>query len=204
MDRKNTDEPKERNLHMNMKLKTLAAALPAFAVLLVTLVAAPAAQAQSTTPLTLTLTPAGQAGPAPSTFHFTGTLANTTTSIVFLNGDTLTFNGPANGLGLDDSPFFNNAPASLGAMGSGSDTYTGGFFDVTVDSSAAPGTYLGTFVILGGADANAQDTVASTDFSVTVTPSSTPEPSQWAAFALGVLGLAGLTLRARRRTARSL
>jgi MYXO-CTERM domain-containing protein len=186
---------------MNRKLKTFASALPAFAALLAALVSAPAAHAQ----LTLTLTPAGQAGPVPNTFYFIGTLSNPTANEVFLNGDSPTFNGPTGSPGLDDNPFFNNAPLSLMAAGSTdsngnpTDSFTGEFFDVTVDSSAAQGTYEGTFAILGGADANAQDTVATEDFSVTVTPSSAPEPSQWAAFGVGVLGLAGLALRARRR-----
>lgn len=126
------------------QLKAFAFALPACAALLA---AAPAAHAQ----LTLTLTPASQAGPAPSTFDFTGTLTNPTANEVFLNGDSPTFNGPGT---IDGNPFLNNAPLSLGPAGSGSDTYTGSFFDVTLNASAQPGTYFGTFAVLGGPTAS--------------------------------------------------
>lgn len=150
--------------------------------------------------LTLTLTPASQAGPAPSTFHFTGTLSNPTASEVFLNSDSLTFNGPAST--LDDSPFLNNAPLSLGPAGSGSDTYTGGFFDVTLNSSAAPGTYFGTFEVLGGPTASDQNIVASEDFSVTVTSAPVPEASSPVGLGLLLaLGMGGMALGARRKAA---
>lgn len=180
-----------------MKLST---SLAASAALLACLAGAPAARAQTT----LTLTPAAQAGSPGSTLFFSGTLANTGMSDVFLNGDSLTFNGPANGLTLDDSPFFANAPTSLGASGSGSDTFTGGLFDVSLGASAVPGTYFGTFAVTGGAGGNAQGTLASQDFSVTVepaSPSAAPEPSQVAGLAFTALGLGGLLLRARRRKA---
>jgi len=178
-----------------MKLSTSIAAAAALACL----AAAPAAQAQT---LNFTLNPAVQAGQQGSTFSFSGTLTNPTASTVFLNGDSLTFNGPANGLTLDDSPFLTNAPASLGASGGGSDTYTGGLFDVTASQSAAPGTYSGTFEVLGGADGNAQGVLASQDFSVTVQSSPVPEASS--SLSLGLLlalGLGGVAVARRRKAA---
>jgi hypothetical protein len=182
------------------QLKALVSALPAFAVLLATLAAAPAAHAQ----LTLTLTPASQAGPAGSTFHFTGTLTNPTASEVFLNGDTPTFNGPGS---IDDSPFLNNAPGSLMPMGSTdpntgapTDSFTGSLFDVTLDPSAAPGTYFGTFEVQGGPTVNDQGVVASEDFSVTVEPPAVPEASTTVSLGLLLaLGLGGVVVSARRR-----
>ena len=180
-----------------MKLTTPVAAS---AAVLACLGGAPAAHAQ----LSLTLTPASQAGTAPGTFSFSGTLANPTANTVFLNGDSLTFNGPASGLTLDDSPFLTNAPSSLGASGGGSDTYTGGFFDVTASPSAAPGTYFGTFSVVGGADGSAQNTVATEDFSVSVTGQTAlvPEASSVVSLALLLaLGLGGVWRAARRKPA---
>ncbi len=158
------------------------------------LLTAPAAQAQ----LTLTLTPPNQVGAAGSAFTFSGTLANPTASSVFLNGDSLTFNGPGT---TDDSAFFNNAPFSLDPLGSGTDSYTGSLFTVTLDPAAAPGSYFGTFAVLGGADGSAMDTVATQDFSVTI-PGDAPPPVPEASTAVSLsllilLGGAGVW-KARR------
>ena len=175
--------------------------LSPLAVLPLALLAAPA-QAQ----LTLNLTPAAQVGAIGDTLNFTGTLSNPTLDTVFLNSDSFSFSGPA----PDDSPFL-NAPLSLDPVGTTdmngnpTDSYTGGFFNVTLDSSVAPGTYLGTFSILGGADSNAADTVATEDFSVTVLPAAVPEASSLVS--LGVLlalGLGGLVISAKRRKSAAL
>ena len=173
-----------------MKLSLLAP------VLLLCFAAPNAAQAQ----LTLTLSPSSQAGKVPNTFHFTGTLTNPTGAVVFLNGDSPTFNGPGT---IDDSAFLNNAPVSLGPTGSGSDTYTGSFFDITLPSSAAPSTYFGTFTVLGGPTTNDQMTVGTEDFSVMVLPSpAVPEASTVVSLGLLLaLGLGGLVVGARRRKA---
>ena len=177
------------------KLKAFASILPVCAVLLA---AAPAAQAQ----LTLTLTPASQAGAAGSMFTFTGTLANPTANTVFLYGDSPTFNGPGT---IDGNPFLNNGPLSLAPKGSttGSgptDSYTGSFFTVTLSPLATPGTYLGTFEVLGGPTANDQNIVATEDFSVTVAPPAVPEASTTVSLGLLLLlGLGGTVVAAKRK-----
>ncbi len=159
------------------------------------LAAAPA-QAQ----LVLNLAPPIQSGTSGSTLLFSGTLSNPTTSTVFLNGDSDTFSAP--GLTLDASPFFNNAPDSLSALNGGSDTYAGGFFSVLIGPSALPGTYAGTFSVVGGADGNAQMTVASEPFFVTVSPSAGPVPEVSSAVSCGLLlCLSGAVLAVRRRKA---
>ena len=167
--------------------------LPVSAALLVFLNAAPAAHAQ----LTLTFTPDAQAGTAPGTFAFTGTLTNPTTSDVNLYSYGLTFNGLAAGLGLDGSPF-DSAPSDLPAGMS----YTGGFFNVSVDPTAAPDTYTGTFAIYGDADPN-NPPVATKDFSVTVLPpSAQPVPETSTTVSLGLLlalGLGGIVVARRRK-----
>ena len=179
------------DMNLRMTLSLLAPAL------LLCFAAPHAAQAQ----LTLTLMPASQTGKVPNTFHFTGTLTNSTAAEVFLNGDSPTFNGPGT---IDDSAFLTNAPLTLGAMGSGSDTYTGSFFDITLPSSAAPGTYFGTFTVLGGPTASDQIAVATEDFLVTVPPPAVPEASTTVLLGLLlVLGLGGTVVSARRRKASS-
>ena len=176
-------------LHIRLRIRLFLLA-PA---LLLCFAAPRAAQAQ----LMLTLTSAAQTGPASGAFHFAGMLTNLTAAEVFLNGDSPTFNGPGT---IDDSAFLTNAPLSLGAMGSGSNTYTGSFFDIILPSSAAPGTYFGTFTVLGGPTANDQITVATKDFLVTVPPPAVPEASTIVSLGLLLtLGLGGGVVSARRR-----
>jgi hypothetical protein len=171
--------------------------LSPLALLPLALLAAPA-QAQ----LTLNLNQAAQVGAIGDTLNFTGTLSNPTTDTVFLNSESFSFSGPA----TDASPFLISAPLILDPMGTTdannnpTDSYTGGFFDVTLDPSVAPGLYTGTVSIIGGAGAFATDTVATHDFSVTVLPAAVPEASS--VVSLGVLlamGLGGLVVSARRR-----
>jgi hypothetical protein len=102
-----------------------------------------------------------------STVQFAGSLINTGTTDVFLNGTVA--NLPYAHLTLDDSPFFLFSPLFLPGGG----RYTGRFFDVTVDATADAGTYFGSFTILGGANSDSFDSLAQQDFSVTV---ATPEP----------------------------
>src|ERR1017187_7353546 len=115
------------------------------------------------TPATLTSAPGG-------TVEFTGTLNNPGTTDVFLNGDVNSL--PYTKLTVDDSPFFIFSQLFLMP----GQTYTGPFFDVTVDAAAVPGSYSGSFTIQGGADANAFDSVASENFTVTVSKVNAPVP----------------------------
>ncbi|MGI4789541.1 MAG: hypothetical protein ACRYFS_11900 [Janthinobacterium lividum] len=184
------------------RLKYAVSAVPVSAMLFLCLAAAPDAHAQADLPLTVTLTPSGLVGDPGDVLEFTGTLSNpvTNSNDVFLNGDSTTFNGPATDLTVNpmgNDPFFDNAPVSL-APG---DAYSGEYFDVAISPTAQPGTYFGTFLVTGGMDGNASDTVASEDFSVTVlAPAAVPEAST--TVSLGILlalGGAGLW-RARRRS----
>ena len=170
---------------------------PAFllsAFILTGLAAAPAAQAQTA----FGMPQDGRAGAQGDTIQFADTLSNSSaTDTVFLNNDTVTFTAP--GLTLTDL-FFSNGPASLGPVGSGTETYNGDFFDVAISSTAQPGTYSGTFEIQGGADSNADGIVAAKDFSVTVLPAAVPEVSSF--FSLGLLlalSLGGVAVAARRK-----
>ena len=92
----------------------------------------------------------------------------------------------------------------MGSMGAAGATPTPGslFFDITLLPSAAPGTYFGTFTILGGPTANDQATVGTEDFSVTLPPPTVPESSTTLSLGLLLaLGLGGVVVSARRRKA---
>ncbi len=182
-----------------MKLTTT---LPGIQAALLLALLAPTVHAQAASPLTFTLTPPAQAGAAGSTFHFSGVLSNTTSATVFLNGDSATFNAP--GLTLDDSPFL-SAPTSLAPAGQPGSIYMGGFFDILIDQSAMPGTFYGSFSILGGADGSANDVQASQPFSVTVGSSSPvppPVPEASTTVSLGLLlmlGMGAMVISAKRK-----
>ena len=164
-------------------------------LLLAGLIAAPAAHAQ----LSFTLLPGSQSGIGGDVLHFTGTLSNpSTTDTINLNSDSATFTAP--GLTLDDSPFFNNAPPTLTPKGSGGEAYSGGFFDIAIDPSAAPGTYSGIFNILGGPNAGDLNVIASQNFTVTVQSAPIPEASTTASFGLLLaFGLGGMVVAAKRK-----
>ena len=134
------------------------------------------------------LTPATLSGAPGDVVSFIGMLLNPGASGLFLNGTSSML--PPPGVTLDDEPFFLNVPLSLTPGGS----FTGELFEVRIDMGALPGTYHGTFGILGGNDANAFDLLALADFYVTVTQGgSAPEPSSALLVTLAlVLGMARL------------
>lgn len=175
-------------------MNTIARVLLPAALLAASVLAAPA-QAQ----VTFSLTPPVLGGVNGDTLHFTGVLTNTGPDPVFLNNDSLTFNAPVLGLTTNDTPFFDGTPTGiLAPAGQVGSAYSGGFFDVTLNG-AMPGTYSGTFVILGGADANALEPVASQGFQVIV-PASAPVPEASTAASLALLlVLAGFGVVRRRR-----
>ncbi len=124
------------------------------------------ATSANATPLSLTLSsPFQYSGPG-ELITFNATVTNTTNAAVFLNGDDFSLQAP---LILDDSPYLNNFPLSLAALGS----FTGTLFTVNVPLGTLPGLYEGVFDITGGADGSANAVIASANFDVFVTP----EPS---------------------------
>lgn len=181
-------------------MQSLSFVLPASAALLACFSVLPAAHAQAPYPLSLTFTSPNQTVGPGGALHFTGTLTNTSSSLVFLNSDSVSFNAPVAGLTLDDSPFLTNAPMFLAAGPIGS-SYTGDFFDVMVSPSAVAGTYQGTFDVLGGGDTGTYDIVGSQTFFVSV-PEAVPEASTTVSMGLLLaLGGGGLMIAKRRRTA---
>ena len=171
-----------------MKPKQTFLATAALALLVLLPVAAQA------DPLVFTLNKQVRTAAAGSTVSFFGTLTNAGPPTVFLNGASST---TSTGGTVNDSPFFTNAPLSLVSMQS---TGLIELFRVMLAGGATPGLIIsGTFSILGGADADAFDVLASQDFRITVAGTQVqPVPEPATLLLLGT-GLAGIAVAARRR-----
>jgi hypothetical protein len=130
----------------------------------------------------ITLTQTSQAGFPGAVVPFEATIVNLTTGTIFLNGDSSATS--STGLVLNDNPFLTNAPLSL-AAGASSGPFQ--IFTVGIVSGTAPGTYTGTFSILGGPTSADFTTEGSATFSVTVT--TVPEPETLTLLTTGVLAL---------------
>lgn len=108
------------------------------------------------------------------------------------------FGGTANG---DYDTFTMQAYSGLGGTGTllttSTDTY-GGKILPTFDTVSVSAADIRSITFIGGSPGNLPNSVYYDNLSVT-TPA--PEPSQTAALGMGVLGLAGLAVKARRRSA---
>jgi hypothetical protein len=112
---------------------------------------------------------------------------------VFLNGDSFNVTAPVT---LDDSDFFGKFPLSL----TPGTSFTGDLFVLRVPPNSPLGTFLGTFTLLGGANAGASGTLGTVNFSLTTVA---PEPSSIVLLLTGIAGLATTLLWARfKRTHR--
>jgi hypothetical protein len=109
---------------------------------------------------------------------------------VYLNGDDL--NVPESASSTDF--FFTNVPISLNPSAS---TATIELFSFVVSSTAAPGTYTGTYDLFGGVGTANQynfDLVGSQSFSIFVAP----EPSTMLLLGCGLMAIAAVSQRWRR------
>jgi hypothetical protein len=141
----------------------------------------------------LNLTNPVQTGAAGSTLSFDATVAASGKNggTVYLNGDN--FTSLASPLISNDDGFLFGFPLSLDP----GDSFSGLLFTIMLPSDISAGQYLGSFTILGGANGEALDELATVDFTVNATagPSAVPEPES---LMLLATGLAGMMLRAKR------
>jgi hypothetical protein len=138
--------------------------------------------------IVITLDAPSQTGHPGDTLNFFGVISNTGSDTVFLNGDPLTLAGLSFTI-IDQ--FFATVPISLDGNTSSGDI---DLFDVTVSNPLLdpPGKYLGSYGLLGGADAptdtdpGSQDNLASANFDVTTGSGATGTPEPSTGFLLGV------------------
>lgn len=145
-------------------------------------------------PITFTLTPSASVAAGGSVTFF-GSLSNGGSPTEFLTDLVITLTAPS-GVTADNSAFFSNTPPSLA---SGDSVGPVGFFDIFADVSTAPGTYSGTAIVKGGLKLGDDNDLVSKNFSVTVMPAATPEPSSLLLLATGLTGAAGAIRRKLKR-----
>ncbi len=121
-----------------------------------------------------------------------GTITNTGTVLVFLNGEGFSL-GSSSFLNGDVTNFFANAPASLAG---GANSGLIALFSFDIAPGTAPGVYDENFLqLLGGTGQFDQNDIADAEFSVTVKSTTVPEPGT---IGLIVFGLSGVMLLRRR------
>ena len=128
----------------------------------------------------ITLTQTSKTGFPGGVVSYEATIVNLTTGTIFLNGDSTMIS--TTGFVLDGTPFLTNAPPSL-AAGASSGPFS--IFTVGIVSGTAPGTYTGSFAILGGPTSTDSLTEGSAAFSLTV--STVPEPGTLSLLSTGLL-----------------
>ncbi len=123
---------------------------------------------------------------AAGTVTFSGTLTNTGATPLYINGDNV-----SSALPFDDTAFLLNVPAVMSA----GQTITTNLFSIMVPPGTPLGLYTGSFSILGGDDASANNLLSSAPFAVQVVP----EPATWITMfaALPVAWIYRRRLRAR-------
>ena len=143
--------------------------------------------------INITLTNPVQTGTPGSTVSFDATVLAVSDKLgpVYLNADNYSLSGP---LTLDDSGFLLNFPLVMSA----GDSVTDLLFTVSLPAGLAPGTYTGSFSILGGLNPDAQGTLDTVDF--TINTSAVPEPGTWMLIGTGMAALMVIGFT-RRRTA---
>ena len=122
-----------------------------------------------------------------------GTITNTGTVRVFLNGEGFSL-GSSSLLNGDVTDFFANAPASLSG---GANSGLIALFSFDIAPGTAPGVYDENFLqLLGGTGKFDQKDIADAEFAVTVESATVPEPETIGMIALGLAGV--ILLRHRR------
>jgi len=172
----------------------------------------PSAPCAAQTGLGFTLaTPTITAGTSATSqvFTFNGTLTNTSSAPLYLNGDLFTMDAPLSG---DDSAFAdvfllptdpsgNPLPSPTLGMGQ---SLSLALFNITVPAGTALGAYSGLFEIQGGATSSDFGLLAAQSFTVTTSAKpapAVPEVPSGSALVVGLLMTAGLVAARRRKAA---
>ncbi len=162
--------------------------LPALLVFSLAVLAAPVLRADT---LSASLANDTLTTTAGSTVTFQVNLSNGSSSDTFLNSDEFITSSPL--ISVDDSPYFSFAfPGVISAGG-----FAGplDLFNIIVDPTAVPGSYTGTFTMLGGAGLGSLNDLADLNFTVDVTsPTNVPEPGTLATLLFGAALAGALSL----------
>ncbi len=147
---------------------------------------------------------------ADQVFTFYGTLTNSSSMPLYLNGDLFSVDAPLSG---DDSALVNSLlfPTDSNGdllpqpeLGAGQSLNLA-LFNITVPTGTPSGQYSGLFQLQGGATTDDYDLLASQSFQVTTSaspappPSAVPEVPGGMTLTVGLLMTAGLVVAARRK-----
>jgi hypothetical protein len=122
-----------------------------------------------------------------------GTISNTGSALINLNGENFTLGSDLNFLNGDVTDFLNNAPLFLSG-----NTNSGliAVFSFEIAPGTAPGTYSGNSLqILGGPGEFDLNELASTSFTISVKGTKAPEPAPLLLLCIGLIGILGVAYR---------